>query len=160
MVRLWRFVFDYWGKVMEKKLKIDPKKVEYDGHSFRLIINDEAALLERLKEKQAKIIKDLEKEQFEDQGSRDQAARGARQALKITKNKRVKTMTKFQKERIEFLIKEANKGTFVQLGRADADILFGLIATLADMEKELNNTQVLLDGWKDNYFKLKQLYEE
>jgi hypothetical protein len=47
---------------MEKKLKIDPKKVEYDGHSFRLIIEDEAALLEKLKEKQAEIIKDLKKE--------------------------------------------------------------------------------------------------
>jgi hypothetical protein len=56
---------------MEKKLKIDPKKVEYDGHSFRLIIEDEAALLEKLKEKQAEIIKNLEKEQSEDQGSCD-----------------------------------------------------------------------------------------
>ena len=64
---------------MEKKLKIDPKKVEYDGHSFRLIISDEAALLEKLKEKQAEIIEDLEKEQSEDQGSRDQAARGAKE---------------------------------------------------------------------------------
>lgn len=46
---------------MEKKLKIDPKKVEYDGQSFRLIIEDEEALLKKLKEKQAEIIKDLEK---------------------------------------------------------------------------------------------------
>ena len=68
-------------------------------------------------------------------------------------------MTKFQKERIEFLIKEANKGTFVQLGRADADILFGLIATLANMEEELNNTQVLLESWVKEYDKLKEKYE-
>lgn len=68
-------------------------------------------------------------------------------------------MTKFQKERIEFLIKEANKGMFVQLGRADADILFGLIATLADMERELNNKQVLLDCWVKDYDELKNKYE-
>jgi hypothetical protein len=55
------------GEDMGKKLKIDPKKVEYDGHSFRLIIHDEAALLEKLKKKQAEILKDLEKqEQYED----------------------------------------------------------------------------------------------
>lgn len=48
---------------MKKKLKIDPKKVEYDGHSFRLIIQDEDALLKKLKEKQAEILKDLEKEE-------------------------------------------------------------------------------------------------
>lgn len=69
-------------------------------------------------------------------------------------------MTKFQKERIEFLIKEANKGTFVQLGRADADILFGLIATLADMDRELNNKQVLLDCWVKNYDELDELYNK
>lgn len=45
---------------MEKKLKIDPKKVEYDGRTFRLIIQDEAELLKKLKEKQAEIIKDLD----------------------------------------------------------------------------------------------------
>lgn len=45
---------------MENKLKIDPKKVEYDGHSFRLIIDNEEALLKKLKEKQSEIIKDLE----------------------------------------------------------------------------------------------------
>jgi hypothetical protein len=51
----------------DKKLKIDPKKVEYDGHSFRLIIDNEDDLLKKLKEKQSEIIKDLEneKEQFE-----------------------------------------------------------------------------------------------
>jgi hypothetical protein len=55
------------GEDMGKRLKIDPKKVEYDGHSFRLIIHDEAALLEQLKKKQAEILKDLEKqEQYED----------------------------------------------------------------------------------------------
>lgn len=52
---------------MEKKLKIDPKKVEYDGHSFRLIIQDEDALLKKLKEKQAEILKDLEKEESKDE---------------------------------------------------------------------------------------------
>ena len=41
------------------KLKIDPEKVEYDGHSFRLIIKDEAALIERLKKKQKEILEDL-----------------------------------------------------------------------------------------------------
>lgn len=43
-----------------KKLKVDPKKVEYDGRTFRLIIQDEAQLLKKLKEKQAEIIKDLD----------------------------------------------------------------------------------------------------
>ena len=60
--------------VMEKKLKIDPKKVEYDGHSFRLMIKDEEALLKRLKEKQAEILKDLEKEESRDENDRGQAA--------------------------------------------------------------------------------------
>lgn len=46
---------------MDKKLKIDPKKVEYDGHSFRLIIEDEASFLERLKQKQGEILEDLKK---------------------------------------------------------------------------------------------------
>jgi len=57
---------------MEKKLKIDPKKVEYDGHSFRLIIKDEDALLKKLKEKQAEILKDLEKKESTDD-DRDQS---------------------------------------------------------------------------------------
>lgn len=44
---------------MNKKLKIDPKKVEYDGRSFRLIVEDEAELLKKLKEKQAEIVQDI-----------------------------------------------------------------------------------------------------
>lgn len=46
---------------MEKKLKIDPNKIKYDGHSFRLIIQDEEALLRKLMKKQAEILKDLKK---------------------------------------------------------------------------------------------------
>lgn len=61
---------------MEKKLKIDPSKVEYDGNSFRLIINDEAALLERLKEKQAEIIRDLDKVEIEIESGDERAALG------------------------------------------------------------------------------------
>lgn len=41
------------------KLKIDHKKVKYDGRSFRLIIADEAVLIKQLKEKQAEILQDL-----------------------------------------------------------------------------------------------------
>lgn len=55
---------------MENKLKIDPKKVEYDGHSFRLIIDNEEALLKKLKEKQSEIIKDLESEKNDDTNKR------------------------------------------------------------------------------------------
>lgn len=44
------------------KLKIDPNKVYYDGHSFRLIIKDEKALLHRLKKKQRQIIRDLRRQ--------------------------------------------------------------------------------------------------
>lgn len=39
------------------KLKIDPKKVEYDGHSARLIINDHEALNKKLMDKQKEILK-------------------------------------------------------------------------------------------------------
>lgn len=41
------------------KLNIDLNNVEYDGHSFRLIIKDESALLQKLKEKQIEIMQDL-----------------------------------------------------------------------------------------------------
>lgn len=41
-------------------IKIDPKKVEYDGNSIRLIVLDEQALINKLKEKQFEILKDLE----------------------------------------------------------------------------------------------------
>jgi hypothetical protein len=50
-----------------KKLKIDPTKVEFDGHSFKLIIKDEAELIRKLKEKQAEILNDLEKQQRENE---------------------------------------------------------------------------------------------
>lgn len=55
---------------MKEKLKIDPTKVEYDGHSFRLIIDDEATLLKRLIEKQAEIIADIERQETEDEGAK------------------------------------------------------------------------------------------
>jgi len=45
---------------MEKKLKIDPNNVEYDGRTFRLIIDDQESLIEWLKKKQIEIVKDLE----------------------------------------------------------------------------------------------------
>lgn len=62
---------------MEKKLKIDPKKVEFDGNSIRLIVPDESALFERLKKKQAEILSDLEKSEKEQINSNnsDQAAK-------------------------------------------------------------------------------------
>jgi hypothetical protein len=61
---------------MEKKLKIDPKKVEYDGRSFRLIIEDESSLIQKLKEKQSEIIKDISESDSADEfNSNDQAAR-------------------------------------------------------------------------------------
>lgn len=44
----------------DRRLKIDPKNVEYDGSSFRLIIDDEEAFKKRLLERQAEIIKDIE----------------------------------------------------------------------------------------------------
>jgi hypothetical protein len=44
-----------------KKLKIDPKKVLYDGSCFSLIIENEPSFLERLKQKQAELIEDIEK---------------------------------------------------------------------------------------------------
>lgn len=48
-----------------RKLKIDPSKVEYDGRSFRLIIENESSFLEHLKKKQAEMIKDLENSEGE-----------------------------------------------------------------------------------------------
>jgi flagellar biosynthesis/type III secretory pathway chaperone len=42
-------------KLDDKSKKIDPKKVEYDGNSIRLIIPDEQALVNKLKEKQQEI---------------------------------------------------------------------------------------------------------
>jgi hypothetical protein len=53
---------------MKERFKIDPKKVEYDGHSIRLIIDDDVALLKKLMEKQAEIIADLERQENEDEG--------------------------------------------------------------------------------------------
>jgi hypothetical protein len=43
------------------RLKINPEKVEFDGHSFRLIIENETDLINKLKDKQHEIIKDLER---------------------------------------------------------------------------------------------------
>lgn len=40
-------------------MKIDPKKVRYDGRSIKLIVEDEEALKAELKEKQKEIIEDL-----------------------------------------------------------------------------------------------------
>lgn len=64
-----------YGKKDENRLE----KVEYDGHSFRLIINDEAALLERLKKRQAEIIRDIEREQSVGDGVLDEAAKSAKE---------------------------------------------------------------------------------
>lgn len=64
---------------MDEKLKIDPKKVEYDGRSFRLIIGDEAELIKRLKEKQAEILKDIAESDDNSSESNGQAARGAQE---------------------------------------------------------------------------------
>jgi hypothetical protein len=59
-----------------KKLKIDPSKVEYDGHSFRLIV-DENSFIKRLKEKQVEILEDLEKTEVDPEADEsDYAARG------------------------------------------------------------------------------------
>lgn len=51
------------GKVM--KLNIDPKKVEFDGRSFRLIVEDEQEFLKKLKAKQREILEDLGLEEEE-----------------------------------------------------------------------------------------------
>lgn len=47
---------------MSKKLKIDPNKVEYDGSTFKLVIEDFDSLMKKLKEKQEGILKDMGKE--------------------------------------------------------------------------------------------------
>jgi hypothetical protein len=41
-------------------IKIDPKKVEYNGNTIRLIITDEQILIDKLIKKQQEILKDLE----------------------------------------------------------------------------------------------------
>jgi hypothetical protein len=48
------------------RFKFDPKVVEYDGRSIRLIIKDEKAFMKKLMRKQAEIIKHLEKQAHED----------------------------------------------------------------------------------------------
>ncbi len=47
-------------------IKIDNKKVEYDGNSIRLIVEDEEALIKKLQEKQAEILKQLEFDEIKD----------------------------------------------------------------------------------------------
>lgn len=47
------------------KLNIDPKKVEFDGRSFRLIVEDEQEFLKKLKAKQREILEDLGLEEEE-----------------------------------------------------------------------------------------------
>lgn len=44
---------------MERKLKFDPKKVEFDGHSVRLIIDDIEELKSRLMREQAEMLKEI-----------------------------------------------------------------------------------------------------
>lgn len=43
-------------------IKIDSKKVKYDGNSIALIIPDEQALIKKLKKKQKQILKKLKQQ--------------------------------------------------------------------------------------------------
>lgn len=57
---------------MEKKVVIDPKKVEYDGRRVKVIVPSEKELIKEIQEDQKRILEYLDKEIVK--SNRDKAA--------------------------------------------------------------------------------------
>lgn len=58
-------------------------------------------------------------------------------------------LSDFEKKRLEYMIKEANKGTFIQVGKGDAELLMKLYKPIKDK-----------DVWDDVLNKVKEELKE
>jgi hypothetical protein len=69
------------------------------------------------------------------------------------------SLNKFETERIKFIVKQAESGTYVGLNKADADIIMKLFKTIVHYKTEISNLNVLLESWMKSYDELKNKYE-